>query len=125
MFGIGLPELLIIMVIALVILGPSKLPELAKALGKGMAEFRKATQEIKESLDIDEELKEAKDDLVDSISNINKSLNIEEDYVSDYGYTKDQDDSEELAETEVTTEEDPESTTDTTEEIEKENNKDG
>jgi TatA/E family protein of Tat protein translocase len=125
MFGIGLPELIIIMVIALVVLGPSKLPELAKALGKGMAEFRKATQEIKESLDIDEELKEAKDDLVDSISDINKSLKIEEDYVSDYGYTKDKDDSDELAETEVTTEEDPESITDTTEESEKENNKDG
>ena len=40
MFGIGIPELIIIMVIALIVIGPSKLPELARALGKGMAEFR-------------------------------------------------------------------------------------
>lgn len=72
MFGIGLPELLIIMVIALVILGPSKLPDLAKALGKGMAEFRKATQDIKDSLDMEEDLDEVKKDLADSISGLNE-----------------------------------------------------
>ena len=60
MFGIGLPEMIIIMVIALIVIGPSKLPELARALGKGMAEFRKATQEIKDSLDIDEDFQAVK-----------------------------------------------------------------
>lgn len=48
MFGIGMPELLLILGLALIILGPKKLPELAKALGKGMAEFRRATDELKE-----------------------------------------------------------------------------
>ena len=48
MFGIGMPELLLILGLALVVLGPKKLPELAKALGKGMAEFRRATDELKE-----------------------------------------------------------------------------
>ena len=63
MFGIGLPELLIIMVIALVVIGPSKLPDIARALGKGMAEFRKASQEIKDSFNLDEDINDIKNDL--------------------------------------------------------------
>lgn len=47
MFGIGMPELLLILALALIVLGPKKLPELAKALGKGLAEFRRATEELK------------------------------------------------------------------------------
>ncbi|MGE5219400.1 MAG: twin-arginine translocase TatA/TatE family subunit [Chloroflexota bacterium] len=43
-----MPELLLILGLALIVLGPKKLPELAKALGKGMAEFRRATDELKE-----------------------------------------------------------------------------
>jgi TatA/E family protein of Tat protein translocase len=78
MFGIGLPELIIIMVIALIVIGPSKLPDLAKALGKGMAEFRKATQEIKNSLDLDEDMQEVKKDLVDSISGLDEPIDLPE-----------------------------------------------
>ena len=76
MFGIGFPELIIIMVIALIVVGPKKLPDLAKALGKGMAEFRKATHEIKESLDIDEDLSEVKRDLADSLHDLEKPLDM-------------------------------------------------
>jgi len=78
MFGIGLPELIIIMVIALIVIGPSKLPDLARALGKGMAEFRKATQEIKESLDMDEDIQEVKRDLVDSVSGLDGELDLDD-----------------------------------------------
>jgi TatA/E family protein of Tat protein translocase len=48
MFGIGMPELLLILGVALIVLGPKKLPELARTLGKGMAEFRRATDELKD-----------------------------------------------------------------------------
>lgn len=48
MFGIGMPELLLILALALIVLGPKKLPELARALGKGMAEFRRATDDLKD-----------------------------------------------------------------------------
>jgi TatA/E family protein of Tat protein translocase len=61
MFNIGLPELMIIAAIALIVFGPQKLPELAKALGKAMREFKKATEEMKESFEAEtkdlEELK--------------------------------------------------------------------
>ncbi|MBW1644996.1 MAG: twin-arginine translocase TatA/TatE family subunit [Deltaproteobacteria bacterium] len=50
MFGIGLPELLLILVVALVVIGPQKLPELAKSLGRGLAEFRRATEDLKETI---------------------------------------------------------------------------
>lgn len=74
MFGIGMPELILILVVALIVIGPSKLPDLAKALGRGFAEFKKATQEIKESLNLDEDLRQAKQDLADSVSGIQKEL---------------------------------------------------
>jgi Tat protein translocase TatB subunit len=60
MFGIGFPELLLILAIALIVVGPSKLPDLARALGRGYAEFRKATNELKATFDQDETVRELK-----------------------------------------------------------------
>ncbi len=46
------PDLLVILVIALIVFGPKKLPELAKTIGKAMGEFKKTTEEVKESIGI-------------------------------------------------------------------------
>jgi len=56
MFGIGLPELLLIMGLGLIVLGPDRLPELAKQLAKGMVELKRTANTLKDSLQ--EELKE-------------------------------------------------------------------
>ena len=50
MFDIGLSELLIILVVALIALGPKRLPEMARALGRGLAEFRRASEDIRRSV---------------------------------------------------------------------------
>ena len=50
MFGLGIPELIVIFVIALVVFGPKKLPDLGKSIGRAMAEFKKAQQEFQESV---------------------------------------------------------------------------
>ena len=61
MFGIGMPEMILIMAIALIVIGPKKLPDLAKSLGKAMGEFKKATSDFTESIQADTGFKELKD----------------------------------------------------------------
>ncbi len=67
-----MPELMVIAVIALLVVGPKKLPDIAKAVGKGLSEFRKAadgaTETLKETLKTDE-LKKDADGIKDSILN--------------------------------------------------------
>ena len=65
-----MPEMILIAAIALIVLGPKKLPDLAKSLGRALREFKKATTELKESIDVDNELtdvKKAFDEMNDDI----------------------------------------------------------
>jgi TatA/E family protein of Tat protein translocase len=75
MFNIGLPELLIILAIALIVFGPNKLPELAKAFGRAMREFKKATEEVKESFEAEtKDLEELKSTLTEEKENLIANL---------------------------------------------------
>jgi sec-independent protein translocase protein TatA len=51
MFGIGFQEMLVILVVVLIFFGPKRLPDLAKSLGKGIAEFKKASEEVRKGID--------------------------------------------------------------------------
>ncbi|KUJ96333.1 MAG: Twin-arginine translocation protein, TatB subunit [Desulfonauticus sp. 38_4375] len=60
MFGIGSTELLVILVVALIVIGPSKLPEIARTLGKAMAEFKKVSTDVKRTIEQEIEKEEEK-----------------------------------------------------------------
>ena len=74
MFGIGMPEILIILAVALIVIGPKKLPDLAKSLGRAIGEFKKATHEFKESIDINSDLKDVKDTFEDMNESIKDAV---------------------------------------------------
>jgi len=63
MFGMGMPEIMLILAVALVVIGPKKLPGLAKSIGRAMGEFKSATRDFKRSIDLDGDLQDVKDSL--------------------------------------------------------------
>jgi Tat protein translocase TatB subunit len=60
MLGIGMPELIVIAVIALIVIGPEKLPDLAKTLGRIFGELKKATNEFKETMEVESKMADVK-----------------------------------------------------------------
>jgi len=63
-FGIGFPELLVILAIALMVIGPRRLPDIAKALGRALGEFRRATDEFKQTLNEETRATEIRDQIM-------------------------------------------------------------
>jgi TatA/E family protein of Tat protein translocase len=57
MFGMGMTELLVILAVALLVLGPKRLPELASGLGKAIREFRKATRDLSDQMEVDDSIR--------------------------------------------------------------------
>jgi sec-independent protein translocase protein TatA len=55
MFGLGTPEIVIILVVALILFGPKKLPEIGKSIGQGIREIKKASRDVMDSIDRDDE----------------------------------------------------------------------
>lgn len=76
MFGMGMPEMILILAIALIVLGPKKLPDLAKSLGRAMREFKKATSEIKESIEVDNDFKDIKKPFEDLSADVKSSFDV-------------------------------------------------
>lgn len=64
MFGIGMPELLLILAVALIVIGPKKLPDIARALGRGLAEFRRATDDLKHSINVESQVSDTRERLL-------------------------------------------------------------
>lgn len=75
MFGIGMPELLLILAVALIVIGPKKLPDLARSLGKAMGEFKRATNDLKESIEKDTGIDEVRKSLKDTNQDIRRAFN--------------------------------------------------
>ena len=76
MFGIGMPEMLVILALALIVIGPKKLPDLAKSLGRAMREFKKATSEFKETIQLESELSEVKETFNDFSDEVKDAVDL-------------------------------------------------
>ena len=76
MFGIGMPEMLVILALALIVIGPKKLPDLAKTLGRTMREFKKATSEFKETIQLEGELSEVKETFNDISDEVKDAVDL-------------------------------------------------
>lgn len=76
MFGLGVPELMLIFIIALVLFGPKRLPEIGRTLGKAMGEFKKATDELKNTVEREvrmEELRQISPPVITPVETVSRT----------------------------------------------------
>jgi TatA/E family protein of Tat protein translocase len=85
--GLGMSEIMVILVIALIIFGPRKLPELGKSIGQAMGQFRKASDEFKRTWEQEVELEKVRK----GDSSSSHSSNYDSNYQSESGYSADSD----------------------------------
>ena len=88
---LGMPEIIFLFVLALLILGPKKLPELGRSIGKGMSEFRRASNELRNTFDREmqsvEQENQALKKEVDEVNQAANPVTTYDDPYSDYGYS--------------------------------------
>lgn len=81
MFGVGIPEIIVIMIIALIVIGPDKLPEIARTIGKTLSEFKKVVDGVKSSIEEEQEGIEKSIDMPGhALSLENRHNTLKEDY---------------------------------------------
>ena len=76
MFGIGMPEMLVLLAVALIVFGPKKLPELAKSLGRALGEFKRATSELKDTIETETGMDEVRNTLDDVKKDIKSQVDL-------------------------------------------------
>jgi Tat protein translocase TatB subunit len=85
MFGIGFEHLLVIMVVALLVVGPQKLPDVARALGRGYAEFKRTMDELKSTMDQDDTVRGLRDEFRSAQREVNLKRHLAQNLIMDQG----------------------------------------
>ena len=85
MFGLGFEHILVIMIVALLVVGPNKLPDVARALGRGYAEFKRTMDELKETMDQDETVRGLRDEFRSAQREVNLRRHLARNIILDEG----------------------------------------
>jgi Tat protein translocase TatB subunit len=85
MFGIGFEHLLVIMIVVLLVVGPDKLPDVARALGRGYAEFKRTMDELKNTMDQDETVRGLREEFRSAQREVNLKKHLAQNFITDQG----------------------------------------